>query len=56
MAAKAMIYLAQGNLQEAARFVSEINEQTPNEETFAIKITQLRLERNYSEAVRLLQA
>ena len=56
MAAKAGIYQAQGNLQEAARFLSGINEQTPSEDTFAIKITQLRLERNYGEAVRLLQA
>ena len=56
MAAKASIYQAQGNLQEAARFLSEINEQTPTEDAFTIKITQLRLERNYGEAVRLLQA
>jgi TolB-like protein/Tfp pilus assembly protein PilF len=56
MAAKAVIYQAQGNLPEAARILSEINEQTPSEDTFQIKITQLRLERNYGEAVRLLQA
>ena len=56
MAAKASIYQAQGNLQEAAKFLSGINEQTPSEVTFIIKITQLRLERNYGEAVRLLQA
>ena len=56
MASKASIYQAQGNLQEAARFLSEINGQTPTERTFAIKITQLRLERNYGEAIRLLQA
>jgi TolB-like protein/Tfp pilus assembly protein PilF len=56
MAAKASIYLAQGNLQEAARFLSEINAQTPNERTFETKVLQLRLERNYGEAVRLLQA
>ena len=31
MAAKATIYQAQGNLQESARFLSEINEQTPSE-------------------------
>ena len=48
MASKASIYQAQGNLQEAARFLSEINEQTPYEYTFQIKITQLRLERNYA--------
>jgi serine/threonine protein kinase/Tfp pilus assembly protein PilF len=56
MALKASIYQAQGNLQEAASFLSGTNEQTPDEDTFEIKITQLRLERNYGEAVRLLQA
>ncbi|MGC2626329.1 MAG: protein kinase, partial [Candidatus Udaeobacter sp.] len=56
MAAKARIYQAQGNLQKAARLLSEINWQAPNEDTFGIKIDQLRLERNYGEAVRLLQA
>jgi tetratricopeptide (TPR) repeat protein len=56
MAAKGGIYQAQGNLLEAARLLSEINWQTPNHDTLAIKITQLRLERNYGEAVRLLQA
>ena len=54
--ARASIYQAQGNLQKAASFLSEINEQTPNETTFLIKIRQLQLERNYGEAVRLLQA
>ena len=56
MAAKAGIYQAQGNLQEAARFLSEINAQTPTRDTFNTKIIQLRLERNYSEAITLLQA
>jgi len=56
MALKARIYQAQGNLQEAARFLSEITELTPNDDTFIIKITQLRLERKYGEAIRLLQA
>ncbi len=55
LAAKASIYQAQGNLQEAARFLSAINEQTPSEDSVLSKITQLRLERNYDEAVRLLQ-
>jgi tetratricopeptide (TPR) repeat protein len=55
MAFKAGIYQAQGSLQEAASLLSGINEQTPDEDTFEIKITQLRLERNYGEAVRLLQ-
>jgi serine/threonine protein kinase/tetratricopeptide (TPR) repeat protein len=56
MAAEAGIYEAQGKLGQAARFLSEINGQTANEDIFEIKISQLRLERNYGEAVRLLQA
>jgi TolB-like protein/predicted Zn-dependent protease len=54
--AKAGVYQAQGNLQEAARFLFKINEKTPNDAVFFTKIIQLRLERNYGEAVRLLQA
>ena len=55
MATKASIYQAQGNLEEAARFLSEINALTPTRDTFRTKITQLRLERNYGAAIRLLQ-
>src|SRR5262249_44210778 len=55
MAAKASLYQAQGNLQEAARLLSQISAQTPSSDTVLIKINQLRLERNYSEALRLLQ-
>ena len=56
MAAKASIHQAQGNLQEAAKLLSGVNAQTPSGESFLIKIGQLRLERNYGEAIRLLQA
>jgi tetratricopeptide (TPR) repeat protein len=56
MAAKASIYQAQGNLHEAARFLSGINEETSSGDTFQMKINQLRLERNYGEAIRLQQA
>jgi serine/threonine protein kinase/predicted Zn-dependent protease len=56
MAFKAAIYQAQGNLQEAAKLLVEVNAQTNSNSAFGIKITQLRLERNYGEAVRLLQA
>ena len=56
MAAKTDIYQAQGNLQEAARVLSEINGQTPTKRTFATKIGQLQLERSCGEAVRLLRA
>ena len=54
--AKAQIYQAQGNLPEAARLLSEIDWQSPNDQNFIVKITQLRLERNYGEAIRLVEA
>jgi serine/threonine-protein kinase len=55
MALKAGICQAQGNLEQAAKFLTEINDQTPHQLAFGIKIDQLRLERNYSGAIRLLQ-
>jgi serine/threonine protein kinase/Flp pilus assembly protein TadD len=55
-ASKASIYQAQGNLEQAARLLSEINGTKPFEPIFAAEITQLRLERNYGEAIRFLQA
>ena len=54
--AKASVYQAQGDLQEAARLLSETNEKTSNEGSVVVKINQLRLERRYTEAIRLLQA
>jgi TolB-like protein/DNA-binding winged helix-turn-helix (wHTH) protein/Flp pilus assembly protein TadD len=53
---KAHIYQAQGNLKEAAKMLVEVNAQSPSTSALVTKITQLRLERNYTEAVRLLQA
>jgi TolB-like protein/Tfp pilus assembly protein PilF len=52
--AKASVYQAGGNLKEAATFLMGINVQSPIQ-PFLTKMTQLRLERNHSEAVRLLQ-
>ncbi len=56
MALKARIYQAQGNLREAARALPKINLETSPDFAFGTKITQLKLERNYDEAVRLLRA
>jgi serine/threonine protein kinase/Tfp pilus assembly protein PilF len=56
IAAKASVYQAEGNLQEAARLVAVVNEEIPSEDAFIVRITQLRLERNHTEAIRLLQA
>jgi TolB-like protein/Tfp pilus assembly protein PilF/predicted Ser/Thr protein kinase len=55
-AAKAGVYQAQGDLQEAARLLSGINEKTSSNNSVLSKITQLRLERRTTEAIRLLQA
>ena len=56
MASKAAICQAQGNLQEAARWLPDINYQNSPSIAFDTKINQLILERNYDEAIRLLQA
>jgi TolB-like protein/Flp pilus assembly protein TadD len=52
---KAGIYQAQGDLKQAGELLAEINAVTPFDNAFFIKITQLRLERNHAEAVRLLE-
>ena len=36
--------------------LAEVNEQTPSDAAFGVKVIQLRLERNLREVVRLLQA
>ena len=55
MAAKASIYQARGDLEQAAKFLSDIDAKAPSQ-PFRIKITQLTLERHVGDAVRLLQA
>ena len=55
MGEKAGTYQAQGDLQEAAKFLSGKIGPT-DRGPILIKIVQFRLERNYGEAVRLLQA
>src|SRR6266478_4407880 len=56
MALKASIYQAEGNLQEAAKLLVQVNAQTNSDAAVRIKLTQLRLERNPTEAIRLVQA
>ena len=55
IALTASIYQAQGNLQEAAKLLSEVNAQAAPSFALTTKINQLRLERNLGEAIRLLQ-
>jgi serine/threonine protein kinase/Tfp pilus assembly protein PilF len=56
MALKASIYQAQGNLQEAAKLLAQVNAQTDSDAAVRIRLTQLRLERNQTEAIRFVQA
>jgi TolB-like protein/predicted Zn-dependent protease len=56
MALKASIHQAEGNLQEAAKLLAQVNGQTNSDVAVRIKLTQLRLERNDTEATRWLQA
>jgi len=56
MAAKAAVYQAEGNLEEAAKFLPDVNAQIPSSAALETKITQLVFERNFGEAVRLQQA
>jgi TolB-like protein/Tfp pilus assembly protein PilF len=56
MASKASIYQAEGNLQEAAKSLVQVNAQTDSDVAVRIKLTQLRLERNPTEATQLVQA
>src|SRR4030095_2942498 len=55
VASKANTYQALGNLQEAAKLLSGTNEQTPSNGMFSAKLIQLRLERNYGDAIRLMK-
>jgi TolB-like protein/Tfp pilus assembly protein PilF len=56
MASKATIYQAEGNLQEAAKSLVQVNAQTDSDVAVRVKLTQLRLERNLTEATQLVQA
>src|SRR5256886_12672141 len=55
MALKASIYQAEGNLQEAAKLLVEVTAQTNSDMAVRVKLAQLRLERNQTEAARLGQ-
>ncbi|HWH91447.1 MAG TPA: tetratricopeptide repeat protein [Candidatus Binatia bacterium] len=56
MALKASIYQAEGNLQEAAKLLAQVNLETNSDVAVRIRLTQWRLERNHTEAIRWVQA
>jgi TolB-like protein/predicted Zn-dependent protease len=55
LASKAGIYQAQGNLTEAGKCLGDVNALTPSYEAVPQKVAQLIFERNYREAVHLLE-
>jgi tetratricopeptide (TPR) repeat protein len=55
LASKAGIYQAQGDLAEAARCLRDVNALTPSYAAVPEKVTQLIFERNYADAVQLLE-
>jgi serine/threonine-protein kinase len=56
LAAKAAVYQAQGDVEEAAKWLPKINVQTSSNLVFSVNNAQSRLKRNLGEAIRLLQA
>ncbi|HEX3419624.1 MAG TPA: protein kinase [Candidatus Udaeobacter sp.] len=55
-ALKATIYQAEGNLPEAAKSLVQVNAQTNSDPAVRVKLAQLRLERNHTEAIQFVQA
>jgi TolB-like protein/Tfp pilus assembly protein PilF len=55
MALKASIYQAEGNLQEAAKLLVQVNAETTSDVALRIKLIQWRLERNF-ESIRFVLA
>ena len=56
IALKASIYQAQGNLHEAAKLLAQVNADTNSDMAVRIKLTQWRLERNYTDAIQWVQS
>src|SRR5262249_12782809 len=55
MALKASIFQAEGNLQEAAKLLAQVNPQTNSDVAVRVGLAQLRLERNYIEAIQWVE-
>ena len=55
IASKASIYQAEGNLEEAAKLLAQVNAQTNSDMAVRVKLAQLRLERKQAEAARFVQ-
>ena len=49
------MYQAGGNLREATKLLAQVNSQTNSDPAVRVKLAQLRLERNVSEAIQFVQ-
>src|SRR4030095_16570987 len=56
IAAKAGIHQAEGDLEQAGKLLAGVDAHTAPSGAFGVKIAELRFERNFGEAFRLLQA
>jgi TolB-like protein/class 3 adenylate cyclase/Tfp pilus assembly protein PilF len=56
LAAKARIYQAEGNLEQAGKLLAGVNAQTVSINDFLTKMNQLFLERHFDEALRLIHS
>jgi TolB-like protein/Tfp pilus assembly protein PilF len=56
IAAKAGIHQAEGDLEQAGKLLAGVDAHTASSGAFGVKIAELRFERNFGEAIRLLQA
>ena len=53
---EAIIYQAEGNLEQAGKLLAGVNAQTPSFIAFLTKMDQLFLERQFDEAIRLIHS
>jgi TolB-like protein len=56
VAAEALIYQAEGNLEQAGKLLAGINAQTPSLTALIPKINQLFLERHFDDVIRLIHS
>jgi tetratricopeptide (TPR) repeat protein len=56
VASEAIIYQAEGNLEQAGKLLAGVNAQTPSFKAFGTKGEQLFLERQFDDAIRLLHS
>jgi TolB-like protein/predicted Zn-dependent protease len=56
IAAKAGVHQAEGDFEQAGKLLAAVDAHTAPSRAFGVKIAELRFERNFDEAIRLLRA